>query len=392
MNNKDNINHLLLNVANIVSKYNEIARVSGENFNIFSIMNMEYSEVKTHSAIITELLNPKGTHGKGSVFLNLFLEELAKENIEISSLDLDNVTVLKEEYIGRINEDYTKGGNIDIVIKDNKYQIVIENKIDAGDQYNQLLRYKNHYLKSTLLYLTLYGIRPSKDSIKHLEINKDFYCVSYEKLIKNWLERIIDEVDLPNLIKENIRQYYICVCNITNQNTSVKMNNEIKQLFNENNIESIQELSNNFKNLVNESKESFYFNLSKKIEPISEKSINEYFKLNVIFKEDSDSFYIGIILTENNINKNNIDFKYLIKEKLKEFKNNIFIDTNENFFIWYAPNIENRKFIFEHLDIKIIYKIYSDDNYLNEITNNISNELNEILEFIKEEILKHLKT
>ncbi|MFY7812090.1 MAG: hypothetical protein ACOVQ2_10205, partial [Flavobacterium sp.] len=107
--------------------------------------------------------------------------------------------------------------------------------------------------------------------------------------------------------------------------------------------------------------------------------------------EDSDSFYIGIILTENNINKNNIDFKYLIKEKLKEFKNNIFIDTNENFFIWYAPNIENRKFIFEHLDIKIIYKIYSDDNYLNEITNNISNELNEILEFIKEEILKHLK-
>ena len=272
-------------------------------------------------------------------------------------------------------------------------QIVIENKIDAGDQYNQLLRYYNQYPKptSTLLYLTLYGSNPSKDSIGHLEINEDFYCVSYEKLIKNWLERIINEVDLPILIKENIRQYFICVCNITNQNTSVKMNNEIKQLFNEDNIESIQELSNNFNGMIYESKESFYYNLSKKIETINKKNINECFRLNTIHEEDSTSFYIGILLTENNINKNSIHFKDSIKKGLKDFKNSIVFHTNDNFLIWYAPNIENRNFKFEHLDIKIIYKIYSDDNYLNEMTDNISNELNEILKFIKEEILKCLK-
>ena len=113
-------------VSDKIKEYKEKAQKSGENFNIFSIMNMEYSEVKTHSAIITELLNPKGTHGKGSVFLKLFLEELRKENINIPDFNFDTTIVLKEEYIGRINEDYTKGGNIDIVIRDINNQIVIE--------------------------------------------------------------------------------------------------------------------------------------------------------------------------------------------------------------------------------------------------------------------------
>lgn len=390
MNNKDNINHLLLNVSNIVSKYNEIARVSGENFNIFSIMNMEYSEVKTHSAIITELLNPKGTHGKGPVFLKLFLEELRKENINIPDFNFESTIVIKEEYIGRINEDYTNGGNIDIVIKDNNNQIVIENKIDAGDQYNQLLRYYNQYPKSTLLYLTLYGSNPSNDSIGHLEINKEFYCVSYEKLIKNWLERIIDIEGLPILIKETIKQYFICVCNITNQNTSVKMNNEIKQLFNENNIESIQELSNNFNEMFIGSKDKFYSKLIEYKNYEKKVAINDNFYLKSCLGSDEDGHFISVQLFENeilnNLNKNSDS----IIDKLKN-KFEITFHNNESHFIWYNPKPFKRYDKFENLDIKIIYKIYSDDNYLNEITNNISNELNKILEFIKEEILKCLK-
>ena len=38
-------------------KYDEIAKITGENFNIFSIMRAESDEVRTHSRIIADFLN-----------------------------------------------------------------------------------------------------------------------------------------------------------------------------------------------------------------------------------------------------------------------------------------------------------------------------------------------
>ncbi|MGB6084071.1 PD-(D/E)XK nuclease family protein [Moheibacter sp.] len=66
--------HLLNSVNLIISKYKEIEKVSGESFNIFSIMGMESDEVRTHSAIINELLNPNGSHGLNEVPLELFFK------------------------------------------------------------------------------------------------------------------------------------------------------------------------------------------------------------------------------------------------------------------------------------------------------------------------------
>ena len=64
----------LLNQVNLISKhYDRISSLTGEKFNIFSIMSMEKNEVYTHSAIITELLNPYGNHGQTDVFLKEFI-------------------------------------------------------------------------------------------------------------------------------------------------------------------------------------------------------------------------------------------------------------------------------------------------------------------------------
>ena len=52
---------LLNQVGSILKSYDKIAKSTGENFNIFTVMGMESNEVKTHSAIIGELLNPKGS-------------------------------------------------------------------------------------------------------------------------------------------------------------------------------------------------------------------------------------------------------------------------------------------------------------------------------------------
>ena len=69
------IKALLSGVSEIKKKYDEIAILTGENFNVFNILGLSTKEVRTHSAFIAELLNPKGSHGQGDTFLKLFVEQ-----------------------------------------------------------------------------------------------------------------------------------------------------------------------------------------------------------------------------------------------------------------------------------------------------------------------------
>ena len=119
---------------------------NGDFFNIFSILNIETDEVKTHSAFLAELLNPKGSHGQG----NIFIDEFVKNILHINNLDTKNAEVTVEYSIGQITEDYKQGGRIDILIRFHKpdFLILIENKIDAGDQPYQLFRYNSFAIET----------------------------------------------------------------------------------------------------------------------------------------------------------------------------------------------------------------------------------------------------
>lgn len=44
----------------------------GEKFNLFKTINVTTDEVRLHSRFLAELLNPAGTHGQESFFLNKF--------------------------------------------------------------------------------------------------------------------------------------------------------------------------------------------------------------------------------------------------------------------------------------------------------------------------------
>lgn len=59
----------ILNEVKPIVEENKKCRIekwkNGDFFNIFSILKMETDEVKTHSAFLAELLNPKGSHGQG---------------------------------------------------------------------------------------------------------------------------------------------------------------------------------------------------------------------------------------------------------------------------------------------------------------------------------------
>lgn len=108
----------------------------------------------THSKILADLLNPKGAHNQGSIFLEEFLSLILRYQVEvgvdISKLKLDESFYIKREFcIKEYSPDKSDLGRIDIYIEikdsyNNATGIIIENKInDAQFQPDQLPRYTN---------------------------------------------------------------------------------------------------------------------------------------------------------------------------------------------------------------------------------------------------------
>lgn len=246
----ENINKLLLKEN--VKKQERFDR--GEDFNIFRIMHMESDEVYTHSAIIAELLNPKGSHGCGDTFLKLFLEQLPTQFV--LPFDTQNATTEKEVVIGEICDE--EGGRMDVLVHSKGQAIIIENKIYAGDHRNQLLRYYNYaekqYKKGNykLLYLTLDGKSPSESSTgKRLVENEDYYCISYAGEIRQWLALCLEKAVQKPLVREIINQYINLINRLTHQNMENNVKAELEELCsNPQNVEALIWISNNFSSVV----------------------------------------------------------------------------------------------------------------------------------------------
>jgi hypothetical protein len=216
--------HLLSQISAIRVKYEKIAEITGENFNIFRILNLNTNEVRTHSAFIGELLNNKGSHGFGDLFLHLFIEQ-QKERFQDQKLlarlvgfESNNSITITEEHLGFINQEQTEGGRIDLVIKDvHSKAIIIENKINAKDGINQLLRYHNAYPEAPIFHLSLKGTKPDQISSSNLAEGDHFVSISYESDIINWLEKCRKEAVSHSLLRESITQYINLIKYLTGQ-------------------------------------------------------------------------------------------------------------------------------------------------------------------------------
>lgn len=274
----EKIKYLLDHVRVINDKYKKIAVAKGENFNLFDIMGMRTDEVKTHSAIIAELLNPKGSHDMGAVFLKLFLQKLIqiitqpndKEKHEyLLNCNLSKTQAIVEFNIGQISKDQTEGGRIDILLLNDEFEICIENKIYAGDQSFQLRRYHNHLTKKNkttlLIYLTLEGksaciestcnrnknnegIWP-KDESEVLEANKDYLCISYQSEVLSWLEECHSLAADKPILRESLKQYILLIRSLTNQATNNDMAKEIHDVI-LTDISSAAQINGEFDNAI----------------------------------------------------------------------------------------------------------------------------------------------
>lgn len=314
----EKIKYLLNHVRVISDKYKEIALAKGENFNLFDIMGMRTDEVKTHSAIIAELLNPKGSHDMGAVFLKLFLQKLIpiitqpndKEKHEyLLNSNLSKTQAIVEFNICQIKENLTEGGRIDILLSNEEFEICIENKINAGDQPYQLRRYYNHLTQSNktsnkktfLLYLTPEGksasIESTCNSIKNedgiwvkdlnqlIEERKDYFCISYRTEILSWLEECHSLAADKPILRESLKQYILLIRSLTNQATNNDMANELHQTI-LSDIESAEKIANEFEIALNVETEKFRGAVIDKLKEhpeIEKVDINNFQKIKGLF-------------------------------------------------------------------------------------------------------------
>ena len=250
-NNMENLQKILDEVK-LIWKKSEVEKAEahkrGEHFNIFNVLDLTSDETRTHSAFIAELLDPNGSHGLGDQFLQSFVNTI--DCLKSWHFDTQSAKVHKELSIGGKNEDCSEGGRIDIVVESNGKAIIIENKIYAGDQEKQLVRYYNYGTKNysngiRLLYLTLNGEDASEYSHEKLVINEDYYAIAYNHEISDWLQRCIEFSARQPLVRETLIQYQNLINQLTMNNMDKNSQEELLKLMSDpKNIDSICSILN----------------------------------------------------------------------------------------------------------------------------------------------------
>ena len=223
----ENHRQLLKDVALLYEKH-EAGRT--QPFNVFSVLRSENDEVNLHSRFLHALLDYRRPHHEARDNLADFLRHVGVGNFEQRGVEV------KRE------QDY-----IDIQITNgDKQAVVIENKIWAGDQPEQLQRYHDAmrnrgYDQIRVLYLTLHGDDPSEDSAGDLP----YETISYKDTLPPWLERCQQRAyDEPGL-RESVAQYRHLIRKLTGTDLEETYMNALTELcLKSNNLLLVYDLKN----------------------------------------------------------------------------------------------------------------------------------------------------
>jgi hypothetical protein len=166
----------------------EIDKVEATGFNVFHLIEPDENKL---SDILADLLNPKGSHGQGDLFLRLLFDRL---QISVDPSVTLNAKVHREARTDTIKN---RKRRMDILVRAG-ITLAFENKIDADEQENQVRDYLEHLRldtqrnapQSALIYLTPNGRRPtflSAEETHQHEALRTLHCWSYQDKLKDWL-------------------------------------------------------------------------------------------------------------------------------------------------------------------------------------------------------------
>lgn len=197
-------NTLLKSVHDVIREWLEkqgSKEKHGEAFNVFSLCGVDHYEL-WHSKILAEFLNPGGSHGQGAQFLRSF----AKMFLSGSHCQFTNRTSVSTEVTSYIKD--LRIGRFDILIEDvtKKSVCIIENKIFAGEQEEQLNRY-HEWLETNrggwnwgLVFLSLDGHKSVTISDEKQYLPIAYVSNANRPSLADWIDRCANSVkEIPRL-------------------------------------------------------------------------------------------------------------------------------------------------------------------------------------------------
>lgn len=204
---------------------------------------------------------------------------------------------------------------MDLFINSNNFEIIIENKIGAGDQPNQLKDYysnrinENKIIKDNIfvVYLTRYGYKPSEFSIdkkliSDLEKENKIYYLSHDDMA-NWIEdKILNNKEYEFLKEKEFQLIYSALIQIAYNEKIISKETE------ENKME------------IDEIKKYVDFDLLLKGANNLDKKVNELNKSIELF-ENAKKLIADKkreIILENESVKNNIKYSVDVSNYIKE--------------------------------------------------------------------------
>jgi hypothetical protein len=176
-------------------------------FNPLLLLDLQEAEW-FHTAVLTELLNPRGSHGQGCLFLKAFLIRCGRTEIaRVVEKDSDSVWVDSEVgfHLGRL----------DIYVSAlPRFSAIIENKVKATEGTDQLRRYRRildlqDTFDTLLVYLTPKGVR-SKTRVRR------YLPMSYETGISGWLRDCLSNEIKAQKVRDWVEQY-LAVVEVVNE-------------------------------------------------------------------------------------------------------------------------------------------------------------------------------
>lgn len=187
----------------------------GDFYNIFIEANIAGQEIR-HSSYLANLLDIKGNHFQDNLFLNYFIQELLSydefTNSEaILNFDINKYKVTTEEH----HKDEEDTGLMDIVLEDDNYAIIIENKTGTKDSKGQLLKYKKFAESKGLVDYVILYLTPNGDDATDENALEDekIHSISYIDTIQNMMRKSLNYIsneklhDIINQYIESVQLY-----------------------------------------------------------------------------------------------------------------------------------------------------------------------------------------